>query len=481
MSLVVQSNLYSPPLTNVRAQNKVMTAPTSSHNPTSVSFGAASNPAIATANPVVTNVRTQLTTAEEKKKYSDIISILDKQSKKNIELLLKNGKLLNNNSNDKSTTLDNLHKILTNPRAQGLESKVIMQETVNAIANPFTITQNFGDIPKQYVPQALAQAKAEDVDIKTKHPQENPTPSAEITEKSIDVKHSGSCVGASLEFDLASRMPAEFARFAEGLSSKDLAVTKKIQLKNLSDKTLDAIWLLNNFEVPYEMKDFNSATLKLAPDAAALTRAQIQNSHKDKMERSAVDVLMQSTFLNVGSQQTYNSLTDTRKGKFTPNDTGLIEFEKTFTESVVEDKNEISVIYQTIDEDGKLVGYEKDFGTMKKEILGSLAMGQNVVIGYTFTDNTNKVIGGHEVTIIGVTQDKSGKLIFICNDTDDDNPNPIAYPEDYIIPRIHHAGLPQEIAEAETKTPESWVEGLNAYKEVKDLEDAQAYVKSTIG
>ena len=61
-------------------------------------------------------------------------------------------------------------------------------------------------------------------------------------------------------------MPAEFARFAQELSSPKMSVEKTIGLNNLADNTLNAVWLLNAFEVPYEMKDFNQATLKFAPD-----------------------------------------------------------------------------------------------------------------------------------------------------------------------------------------------------------------------
>ena len=49
------------------------------------------------------------------------------------------------------------------------------------------------------------------------------------------------------------------------------------------------------------------------------------------MNRSSIDVLMQSAFMQLGSQGTYNSLTDKRLGFLTSSDnTGLIEFEKTF-------------------------------------------------------------------------------------------------------------------------------------------------------
>lgn len=472
VSLSVQNSLYNNPVARVQVKKQAQESPIGNAvipQPIKApSFGAAQN--------TTTPVRTQLTTNEEKQKYSQLVSVLDKKDKRSLEMLLKNGKLLNNNSNDKTTTLDNLHKILTNPRAEGLDAKVVLKETVATMANPFIITQRFGDMPKQYLLKAIAVAKEEDnainakSDPKTLEERENKP----IDAKAVEVSHSGACVGASIEFDLASRMPAEFARFAEGLSSKNVSVEKNIKLSNLSENTLDAVWLLNAFEVPYEMNDFNTAKVTIAPDKGALLRAQIQNSHKDKLERSVVDVLMQSTFLNVGSQQTYNSLTDVRKGKFSSNNSGLIEFEKTFAESVIGDKNEISVVYQKIDDDGKLVGFEKDFATTKKEILDSLAIGQNVVIGYTFIDKDKNVIGGHEITIAGAKTGKDGKTLFICNDTDDNNPNPIEYSEDYIIPKIHHAGLPEAVAKKDNKYTEAWVDSMNAYKEAKnDVKNGQ--------
>lgn len=422
-----------------------------------------SSPEISTKTPSFTaaaqmpaNIRTELTTKEEKDKYTLLVASLDKKDRKKLELLLKTGILLNTNSNDKSSTLDNLHRILTTPRAVGLDPSVVLKETVNTIANPFIITQKFGDIPKSFVLPVIEQAH-----------KNSGTTNDGVDEKTIDVRASGACVAASIEFNLAMQMPAEFSRFAQELSSPKVSVDKTIQLDNLANNSLDAVWLLNAFEVPYEMKDFKEAKLKLAPDKNAIMRAQIQNSNKDAGERSLVDALMQSTFMNVGSQQTYNSLTDVRHGKFNENDKGLIEFEKTFAESIVQDKNKISVTYQIVDENSKLVGYEADANTVKKHILESLKLGENVIIGYTQTDSKNTIINGHEITIIGAKADKNGKLQFICNDTDDNNPRPIVYSEDYLIPKIHHAGLPAKIVENDVKYVDNWVQGLEEYKKQK--------------
>ncbi len=409
-----------------------------------------------TSNPIMTNVpfnpsfaasnlRTELSSKDEKNKYNELTKILDRESKKQLNVLLKTGALLNSDSNDKSTTLDNLYKIATTPRVQGLNNTVILKDTIAAIADPHTITQQFGNIPQQYKAQVSALENGQDV----------------------NVEHSGTCVSASIEFNLADKHPAEFARFAEGLSSPAMSVKKDIKLNNLADNTLDAIWLLNAFEIPYEAKDFNKATLTFAPDKNAIVRAHIQTVDRDKLERSSLDVLMQSTFMQVGSQQSYDSLTDKRAGKFNQNDKGLIEFEKTFTESVVEDKNKISVTYQTVDENARLVGYETDFNTMKKQITDALNLGENVIIGYTQVDNNNTIINGHEITITGTKIGKDGKMIFICNDTDDNMSKSVEYSEDYLLPKIHHAALPQSVVANDVNLVENWVEGLKTYKELK--------------
>lgn len=412
-------------------------------------------------NPALTasKLRTELSSKDEKNKYNELVKISDRETKKNLHMLLKTGILLNADSNDNSTTLDNLYKIATTQRAQGLSNVVILKNTIDTLANPHMITQQFGNIPTKYRAQ---------VEAAEKNKNNNSVQTLPFSGSSdIDVEHSGTCVASSIEFNLADKHPAEFARFAEGLSSPSMSVQKTIKMNNLADNTLDAIWLLNAFEIPYEAHDFDKAKLTFAPDKNAIVRAFIQTVDKDNLERTPLDVLMQSTFMQVGSQQSYDTLTDKRAGKFNQNDKGLIEFEKTFTESVVEDKNKISVTYQTVDENARLVGYETDFNTMKKQITDALNLGENVIIGYTQVDNNNTIINGHEITIIGTKTDKNGKMIFICNDTDDNISKPVEYSEDYLLPKIHHAALPQAVVADDVNLVENWVEGLKTYKELK--------------
>ncbi|MFI3300090.1 MAG: hypothetical protein R3Y28_01595 [Candidatus Gastranaerophilales bacterium] len=401
-------------------------------------------------------LRTKLN-KHELNQYNNLINSIDKTSRKRVEVLLKKGILLNSNSQDKSTVLDNLNKIAEMPRAKGLDSVNLIQSTIEILDDPFKSTQKFGDIPENYKSEVIS-TQINDSGNKM---------SVIEAEKAVNVNSSGTCPAASIQFSLAQKAPAEFARFVEGVSSPEMAVEKEISLENLADTTLDAVWLLNAFEIPYTMNDFCKANLKFAPDKNALLRARMQTTNQDNQERSAVDVLLQSTFMNVGSQQTYNSLTDTRAGKFNEKDTGLVEFEKTFTESIVDDKNKITLINQIIDENERLVGYESDLSKLKQQILDTLAQDENIIIGYTFVDRNNNLLGGHEITIVGSRKDSAGRTYLICNDSDDKYFGAIEYLADDLLPKIHHATFPKNVVEKDLDFQPNWIEGLKSYKEMK--------------
>lgn len=403
--------------------------------------------------------RTELATREEKKKYNELVEVLDSKYKKKLEFALKTGILLKNNSDDRSSVLDNLHKILKEERDPGLDPKTILEECLDIIANPYVITQTCEDIPKEYKTQVIGL-----VTNMTQDRQEIRRVNWEL-----DNMHTGTCPTASVEFDLATKNPAEFFRIVEGLTSPRNEAYKVIDMDSLSEKTIDAVWLLNKFKTPHKIANNDKAVVLLKPDKHAIVRARIQNNHRDKGERSIIDVLMQSTMMQLGSQQTYNSLTDKRApNAWTEEDGGLIDFEKTYVESIMENKNTVSVIYQKVDENGRLAGYEKDLKTVKKELLDTLAMGHNIIIGYTWPDPENgNRLAGHEITIVGTKTAPNGETIFICQDSDDNLDKPIEMKESYLLPKIHHAGLPEEIAMRDFQYEDSWKVGVNDFQRYK--------------
>ena len=401
-------------------------------------------------------IRTTLSTKDEQKKYKELMEeLVEPKYKRKLEYALKSGKLLKNDSNDKSTVLDNLYKIIKEDRDKGLDKTTILKECLDIIANPYVITQTCEDIPKEYQKAIIGLITGFDTNPKR----------IMQTKFELDNMHTGTCPAASIEFDLATKHTAEFFRIVEGLTSPKNEVLKKIKLDSLSNSSLEAVKILNMFKTPWQKENFDTATILLKPDKNAIIRARIQNNHRDKGERSIIDVLMQSTFKQLGSQQTYNSLTDKRApNEWTQDDGGLIEFEKTFVESVIEDKNTTSVIYQNVDEEGRLIGYTKDFNTIKKELLAALKAGHNINIGYTWPDpyNDNR-LAGHEITIVSYKVKPNGEGVFICQDSDDELERPIEMSEKELLPKIHHAGIPEVIANQDFNYEDSWKLTLDEY------------------
>ena len=196
------------------------------------------------------SVQTTLITSSDKKKYKELSEELDSKYRQKLEYALKTGILLKNNSDDKSTVLDNLHKILKEERDAGLDGKTLLKECLDIIHNPYVITQTCEDIPREYKTPIIGLISNLSEDEKT----------IREVNFNLDNMHTGTCPTASVEFDLATRQPAEFFRMVEGLTSPKNEIKKTINLDSLSEKTLDAIWLLNKFRTPYEIVENSTLT-----------------------------------------------------------------------------------------------------------------------------------------------------------------------------------------------------------------------------
>ena len=402
-------------------------------------------------------------TANEVQEYNYLLNLLKNEKpslnsenltpNKQLDVLLRNGKLLAKGSDGK-TTLHNLYRIATEPRTQGLNSKTLITNTLDILVNPRTVTQTFGDIPNSEKTKILASLKDTD-EVK-----QNP--------ELMDVQGSGTCAAASNEVNLANKYPAEFARWVEGLSSVNKAVYIDTKLSSISKNPLDAMEIIKLLEADKVKMDLNSALIRVTADDNAYIRANIQTNHWDKGERNVADVLIQSAIMQLGSQGTYNALSDRRAGNFNSNPQGLIEVEKTFVESLIKNKEITSLIYQQIDENQNLVGYNCSFEKMQQHITNTIDSGEDVIIGYVLTNETagrttsgvynsaidgapNKVINGHEITIVDYVKDENGEVSFICVDTDDDDNQFVKLSASWLLPKLHHAGYPAKIVEADEK------------------------------
>ena len=405
---------------------------------------------------------------EKNKKYEEIKTVADADTKHKLKSLLKSGRLLDTKSNDGSSTLDSLHRIATTERHEGLDNKVILRETVKELENPFIITQKFGDLPKESVEPIVNFEKQ-------LQGQKDAPPGITLDSKDYDVEYSSTCPAASMQFNIADKKPAEYARLAADLTSPEGQFVKKVKYTNISPSMSESLELLKDFNVNVKKSpnSWENLDVIVKPDANAMLRAKIQNNHQDPGERSSVGSLMQSAFMTLGSQNAYNSLTDKRYGKFSTNNEGLTEFEKNFLESVMDDEPKVSIVYQNIDDDQKLQNYNFEHKETENHLLETLKSGSNVIIGIIEFDENKKVLGGHEITVIGSKKDAKGHVNFICNDTDDNYSGPIMISSKDLMPKIHHAGIPAKLVDI-PQQPDMGYQILNDYKNYKKADEAKA-------
>ena len=415
----------------------------------------------------------KLQNPQDRQMYNELSACLGREGKSNLDSLLKTGKLLSRNSDDGSSTLENLYKIMKEPRAKGLDNGIILNETLRTLVNPFLINQKFGKIPDFMVPAILANEKrnavATGLGLDNKlAPQFNQAkyvgPISAINREDLNVVTSGTCPAASIEFNLADKKPAEYARYVAGLSSPEMDVKVKLKFDTIATNILEAIEFLKMFKVQADPIDWNNVEVTLRPDNNSIIRAGLQEKNYKPGTRSSIDELMQSTFMQLGSENTYNSLTDKKHSEFNQNDSGLTEFEKNFVETLVDyDTPKISMTYQITDENAYLTGYTQDFATTQKQLVNALKSGSDVVLGITATDKHNKIIGGHEITVFNYKVDKNGELYFLYQDSDDDYDGPVKIKASELIPKIHHAGIPTKVLDL-SHQPDSGYVLLNDFE-----------------
>lgn len=390
------------------------------------------------------------------KMYQALSSYLDDEDKKNLQSLHVNKKLSSNRSNDGSSTIENLYKIAATPRAAGIDPKIILKETLRLLADPYIDTQDRGKIP---APIMAGLIRDENVRVQNRlaEEQQNPKPDYEkkeilkpVTPQDIDFNKGHTCPAASIEFDLADKKPAELARYVERLTSPDKCVKTKIRYTNIADDVPAAISKLKDWRVDYKKVNPEVIEVTLRPDENAYPVALVQEYARAKDSRSTIDSLLQSTFMQAGSEKTYNSLTDLRS-EDTGHGRGLNQEEGAFVESVVDyEGGKDSVTYMELDDNlTKVMSRAFDAKTIEQQLTETLQSGRNIMIGFlTDVDKNDKLLSdnGHEVLLTGIVQDKTGKKYFRYNDTDDgDNYAPSYIPVDELIHTLHHANLPKDV------------------------------------
>ncbi|HSA07385.1 MAG TPA: hypothetical protein P5556_09415 [Candidatus Gastranaerophilales bacterium] len=414
--------------------------------------------------------------------YSTISSNLDKESNILLNQLYKKGELFDRSSNDGSSTLENFYKIVTKPRLAYFDKRNIVKETLKTLNDPYIITQNREDFTKISHGSLINIVKTENKKLqeKIKTASKNHGINPDDIGDKYPIKpeellniHGSTCPAASIEFNLADRRPAEFARYVEGLTSPEKSVKTKIKYSDLSPDITESLNALIEQHSDFKPLNWDNIEVTVRPDENAYLNANIQQNHRAKNTRSMVDVLLQSAFMQLGSRGTYNTLTD-KRSKEVGGGAGLNQFEIAFVESIVDsDSKKMPIIYMELNDDlTKVLKYNYDFKTTKKHLVNSLDMGKNIITGFLTDVEKNGNIAtpqGHEVLLTGYRYDEKGKLWLKYNDTDDgDYFQPSWTDADEFIPKIHHANIPRDVLQEKPNYPGIGYLYLQDYKNLKN-------------
>jgi len=399
---------------------------------------------------------------KEQVKYNIVFNGLSTEYQKKLSKVLKLGKLTEDKS-QKLTVLDSLHKIFTTQRIKGLDNVKLTQECIDILENPNIITQLAEDIPEKFLEDA-AQRYYNSVDKrelnantqnwlnKNKRTKTKNTNKPTINEKMEYIKDElrsrwalSTCAAASLEYDLATKRPAEFFKLVEKLTSnKDNNIEKTIYVEHEvpTNTTPPLILMRDDYpnQLENDLKDtqtiITEETISIKADTEAYYLARIQNNYKNKNERSMIDIIVQSMIMNLGTDDNYNSLTDLiycDDDDFKLGNSGLYNYETSYAKGVLFNKNNELNIYSIELENGSIIKLQSK-SSIKEELMEHLKKGENIVIGYIQKDHSI-----HEITIIGHTTNDNGEGFFICQDSCQEDAKPAIYSENFIISNIEHA------------------------------------------
>ena len=377
------------------------------------------------------------------------------ESRKHLNNLLKAGVLNDADTDDGHSALYHLYAMATTRRGRGYENQKILSETLEILDRPYLITQKFAPLSENVAREILSTRNAPGLNRAGVAPGGKP-----LGWNELNVENSATCVSSSVMYYMAEKKPGELARHLNELTSPMNAFFEKARLDEISpDDPSQALDILKQNGIQYTMTGPGEVTVKVdVPLAGQLRAVDGQKIPGNQDARNAIETVYQSALTHLATKS-YDPATDMRDSEV-PGETskGLTEPEKTLMETIIKDNGGVaSVTYQAVagkaapqpGEEGNsyLYGYTRTFEQSVGDIINALKMNEFVIIGITDTDETGAIVGGHEITITSAFVDKKdGQLKFVVADSDDGVPAPVVRTAKELIPRIHHAGMPVQIA-----------------------------------
>ncbi|MBX2859701.1 MAG: hypothetical protein KTR14_00580 [Vampirovibrio sp.] len=386
--------------------------------------------------------------------YKEVEKRLDRTTQTQLKQILDNGILTQYAHEDNHSTLYHLYRIAVTQRASGLDSPKILQESISLLADPFSITQKYDALTPDNARRMLEARNNSTQYINHGNAQAPKTP---LSLADIMIRNSSNCVPSSLLYKMASQQPAELTRQLEGLTSPTRGFDRTVALSTILPDTPEmATQLLDSFQVPYRRSaDPSKVIVRVETPLAGHIRAINDAAAPDG--RRGITAAYQAAGMTLVTKGNYDPAKDGWANE-DPVVVGLTADEKDALETIMTGKPVASVTYQVVapkqnagaaeENLGFLYGYSRTFDKMIQDITTAVnSLKHPVIVGYTTTDAGGAIVGAHEITITGVTQDANGEVVFEVADSDDGKSGMVHRYAREIIPRIHHVGFPQQLAD----------------------------------
>ncbi len=392
--------------------------------------------------------------------YRALKKALNREGNKQLKGLLKSGALTENGAENGHSTLYHLYAILTTQRAQGLDNRKVLAQTVRLLNKPYLITQKFAPLSEKSSKELL---RVRNTDTAQGLNRAGVMPVVQpLSWQDIDVKNSATCVSSSVMYYMADKNPSELTRHLNELTSPMLAFQEKAKLEEISPQDPSRAYeILDAYKIKYKRSGPDEVTVKVELPPAGVVRMinAAQNGGKGGA-RTGIESAYQSALSFMATARSYDPATDDQASEYgDERSPGLTEEQKTIMETIIKDNGGVSsVTYQVAAGKGNpaaheqglpfLYGYTRTFEQTTQDIIDALNQGEFVIIGITDTDQSGAIIGGHEITITSAFADpRDGEIKFMVVDSDDDIPTPVVRSARDLIPRIHHAGMPLKLAQ----------------------------------
>ncbi|MEM0951716.1 MAG: hypothetical protein AAGI66_06185 [Cyanobacteria bacterium P01_H01_bin.74] len=400
--------------------------------------------------------------AQMLKMFKAVKRILTPKGQEQLQKLLTQGVLHERTTEEgQKTLLYQLYSMLTTQRAAGYNSKALVREAVDILADPGAITQKIPPLSPQGKQRILMEDNGplRENTCRRQGFQNYALPDIHVPQKQVrpedlDVEYSATCVSSSVMYYMATKEPAELIRHLNGLTSKVRSTVEQVSAKELSpENPAEAINKLTQHGMPFKVLSPNDFLIQMQASVLATERAidsQKAEPHH-RTTRGALETIYQSvltSFASPGYDPAIDLMLD--------GSSGLTEEQKTAMETAIKDNQGTrSVSVQQVtsglgqnSNDNYLIGYNQPFEQTLSQLEKCFAMGEPVVVGITETDASGKITTGHELTLTALHKNpEDGSLYFIVADSDDDKPELVTRSVAELLPKIHHMGLPLKLAE----------------------------------